>query len=139
MRFWIKNTKGEQSASLTMSIISFSIVTLWLIGWLVTTPLGIDFPSFDATGAMAYLSPILALYFGRRWTAQRSEMDDGYGYDERGRHPRRDRYQRDDYYRDRDRNREYYNSRPQRYVDENVELLDYKNDDNSEDDIDDIK
>ena len=70
MKFsWIKNTQGEQSASLTMSIIAFSVVTLWLIAWLIATPFEVPVPMFEAGIAMAYLSPILALYFGRRWSS----------------------------------------------------------------------
>lgn len=104
---YLTNTQGEKSASLTMSIISFVIVTLWLLLWLITTPLGIPFPPFDAGAAMAYLSPILALYFGRRWTAHgpRRPLDEEYD---------RDRYwdrdcDRDRYWdRDRDRYRDRY-------------------------------
>lgn len=71
---WIKNTKGEPSASLTMSVISFVSVTLWLLVWLIATPFGVPVPAFDAASAMAYLSPILALYFGRRWTSRNGEV-----------------------------------------------------------------
>ncbi len=75
MKFpWIKNTEGKPSASLTMSIISFLTVTLWLLVWLIATPFGAPVPAFDATTAMAYLSPILALYFGRRWTSNNGKV-----------------------------------------------------------------
>jgi hypothetical protein len=74
MAIWIKNTQGEPSASLTMSVISFVVVTLWLLAWLVATPFGVPVPSFDAATAMAYLSPILALYFGRRWTSNNGQV-----------------------------------------------------------------
>lgn len=66
---WIKNSKGDASASLTMAIVSFVVITLWLIVWLVATPFGVAVPAFEASTAMAYLTPMLALYFGRRWTS----------------------------------------------------------------------
>jgi len=71
---WIKNSKGEPSASLTMSLVAFIAVTTWLITWLVATPFGAPVPTFEAATAMAYLSPILALYFGRRWTSDNGEV-----------------------------------------------------------------
>jgi hypothetical protein len=75
MKFpWLKNTKGEPSASLSMSVIAFLVVTLWLLAWLIATPLGAPIPIFDAATAMAYLSPILALYFGRRWTSDNGRV-----------------------------------------------------------------
>jgi len=71
MKFpWIKNTAGIPSASLSMSVVAFSVVTLWLLVWLIATPLGGSVPEFEAATAMSYLSPILALYFGRRYTAK---------------------------------------------------------------------
>lgn len=76
MKFpWIKNTAGVPSASLTMSIVAFSVVTLWLLVWLIATPFGATMPEFEAATAMAYLSPILALYFGRRYTATVKDGD----------------------------------------------------------------
>lgn len=74
MGLWLKNTQGEPSASLTMSVISFLVVTLWLLAWLIATPFGAPVPPFDAGTAMAYLSPILALYFGRRWTSDNGRV-----------------------------------------------------------------
>lgn len=71
---WIKNSKGEPSASLTMSLVAFISVTTWLVAWLIATPFGVPVPTFDAATAMAYLSPILALYFGRRWTSDSGKV-----------------------------------------------------------------
>jgi len=67
---FFKNTAGEPSASLTMALIAFLVVTLWLLIWLIATPLGAAIPEFDAGTAMTYLMPILTLYFGRRYTAK---------------------------------------------------------------------
>lgn len=71
---WIKNTQGKSSASLTMALIAFIAVTLWLLVWLIATPFGVPVPIFEAGTAMAYLSPILALYFGRRWTSDNGRV-----------------------------------------------------------------
>lgn len=71
---WIKNSQGEPSASLTMALIAFIMVTLWLLVWLIATPFGVPVPVFEAATAMAYLSPILALYFGRRWTSDNGRV-----------------------------------------------------------------
>jgi uncharacterized protein with PQ loop repeat len=63
---WLKNTDGTKSASFTMMIIAFTAVTLWLTLSIVTHIGPITVRSFSGTEAMAYLTPILALYWGRR-------------------------------------------------------------------------
>jgi hypothetical protein len=70
MRIFIKNTEGEPSASLTMVMVSFLIVSSWLVLWIVASAFHIPIPPFDATSAMAYLTPQLGLYFGRRYTSK---------------------------------------------------------------------
>lgn len=61
---YIKNSDGKPSASLTLSLISFTLVALWLIlGGIFTVS---HVKAFDASAAMMFLSPILALYWGRR-------------------------------------------------------------------------
>ena len=74
MGIWLKNTAGKPSVSMTMSVVSFLVVTLWLLVWLVATPFGVPVPAFEAATAMAYLSPILALYFGRRWSSNNGNV-----------------------------------------------------------------
>lgn len=68
MKFWIKDTTGSPSASLTFATIGFFVVTLWLVVSIVSKIGHIDIRQFDGGGAMGYLTPLLALYFGRRWT-----------------------------------------------------------------------
>lgn len=70
---FIHNTAGERSASLTLAVIAFVAVTGWLVAWLVCTPLGLLVPPFDASAALQYLTPILALYFGRRHTDSKGQ------------------------------------------------------------------
>lgn len=68
---WIKGSDGNKSASLTFSVIAFIAVTGWLIAWVVGVGLGTPVPAFDAGTAMSYLTPILGLYWGRRFTDKR--------------------------------------------------------------------
>lgn len=70
MRIFIKNDEGKPSVSLTMVVVSFTVVTLWLVAWVVGVASGHPVPPFDAMAAMGYLTPILSLYFGRRWTSK---------------------------------------------------------------------
>lgn len=62
----LKNTDGQKSASFTMMIIAFAAVTLWLIASIVQKIGHFEIRPFSGTEAMAYLGPILALYWGRR-------------------------------------------------------------------------
>lgn len=72
---WIKNTSGQKSASLTFVCVAFTVVTLWLVVSIISKIGHIEIRQFDAAGAMAYLTPLLALYFGRRWTDGKSTLD----------------------------------------------------------------
>ena len=63
---FLKRSDGQPSASFTMMVIAFSVVTLWLL-LSVFDKLGpVQFRPFSGSEAMAYLTPILALYWGRR-------------------------------------------------------------------------
>lgn len=72
---WIKNTSGQKSASLTFVSVAFSVVTLWLLVSIVSKIGHIEIRQFDAATAMGYLTPLLALYFGRRWTDGKNTLD----------------------------------------------------------------
>lgn len=65
---WIKNTEGKPSASLTMAFVAFILVSAWLVTWVVAALFKVEVPAFDVASAMGYLSPLLMLYFGRRFT-----------------------------------------------------------------------
>ncbi len=69
----LKQSNGKKSASFTMMVIGFIVITLWLFISIVETAWGLTFRAFSATDAMAYFSPLLALYFGRRWTDKGSD------------------------------------------------------------------
>ncbi len=65
---WLKNTAGQPSASLTFAFIGFIVVTLWLVVSIIAKVGNFEIRQFDSGSAMGYLLPLLALYFGRRWT-----------------------------------------------------------------------
>lgn len=62
----LKNSDGQKSSSFTMMIVSFTVVTLWLLLSTVEGFGNIKIRAFSGSDAMAYLTPILALYWGRR-------------------------------------------------------------------------
>lgn len=70
MNIFIKNNEGKPSVSLTMVVVSFGIVVLWLVGWLVGATFALPVPPFDALSAMSFLVPILSLYFSRKFTSK---------------------------------------------------------------------
>lgn len=61
-----KQSDGRPSASFTMMVIAFTVVTLWLFVSIVEEAFGIQIREFSGAEAMSYLTPICALYFGRR-------------------------------------------------------------------------
>jgi len=69
--FWVNDPKTWlPSASLTLMMWAFIISTMFLILSQVQTIGGITFRQFTTADAMTYVSPFLALYFGRRWTTK---------------------------------------------------------------------
>lgn len=72
MNIWIKNTKGEKSASLTFAVIAFVVVMFWMVAAIFVNPFGITVMPFDASEAMMVLMPLLGLYWGRRNTDVKS-------------------------------------------------------------------
>lgn len=64
----LKQSDGRPSASFTMMIIAFTVVTLWLFVSIVEEAFGIQIREFSGAEAMSYFTPIATLYFSRRWT-----------------------------------------------------------------------
>jgi hypothetical protein len=75
MKLWLKDTSGNASASVTFATIGFFVVTLWLLVSIFSKIGHIDIRQFDGGAAMGYLTPLLALYFGRRWTDGTKTLD----------------------------------------------------------------
>jgi hypothetical protein len=66
--FWIKNSKGEASVSVTFLTIAFLATTASYVASMFQS-VGPFIPrQFDAGACSAYFIPLLTLYFGRRWT-----------------------------------------------------------------------
>ena len=63
---FMKNSEGKPSASFTMMFLSFGVVTLWLFVSIFQSLGPVHIRPFVASDAMAYLTPILALYWGRK-------------------------------------------------------------------------
>lgn len=68
----LTNSAGTKSASYTMMIIAFTVVTLWLLVSIVAKVGNIEIRPFSGSEAMSYLTPILALYWGRRWSEDKT-------------------------------------------------------------------
>jgi len=68
----LKQSDGRPSASFTMMIIGFIVVTLWLLVSIVEEAFGIQIREFSGSEAMSYLTPLCTLYFSRRWTDRAS-------------------------------------------------------------------
>lgn len=82
--FWVKNTAGKPDAVLTLMLLSFMIVTgaylASILGSVTIGALAMTFNAFDVSYATAITVPLMATYFGRRWTdANKKNVDDG-GY-----------------------------------------------------------
>jgi hypothetical protein len=65
---WLKDSSGYPSVSVTFVTVAFWITSLWFVLSIVSKVGSVEFRAFDPAAAAAYLSPILAMYFGRRYT-----------------------------------------------------------------------
>jgi hypothetical protein len=66
---WIRTADGgKPSSSLTMAIVSWAVVMIWLVAHIFAPMVGLPMSPFNASEAMILLVPILGLYFGRRQT-----------------------------------------------------------------------
>ncbi len=64
--YLLTNTDGKKSISFTMVFFGFGAVTLWLLLSMAEQLLGINIREFSGSEAMMFLSPIFAIYFGRK-------------------------------------------------------------------------
>lgn len=71
--FWIKDTKGFGSVSLTFATVAFWVTTFAYIASIFETVGPIAFRAFDAGACAAFLVPVLSLYFGRKWAEQKKK------------------------------------------------------------------
>ncbi len=66
--FWMKDSDGHASASVTFAAIAFWVTTLSYLMSIVEKIGPLEIRPFDVAACSSYLIPILGLYFGRRWT-----------------------------------------------------------------------
>lgn len=66
--FWIKNSAGEASLSVTFLTVAFVVTTFNYIASMFETVGPLHVRPFDTGACSAYFIPLLTLYFGRRWT-----------------------------------------------------------------------
>jgi hypothetical protein len=66
--YWIKDSKGFGSVTVTMVFVSFWVTTLAYLMSIVEHVGPVTIRTFDVAATSAYFIPILTLYFGRKWT-----------------------------------------------------------------------
>jgi hypothetical protein len=66
--FWIKNSNGEASVSVTLLTAAFVATTLSYVASMFDHIGPLTPRPFDSGACSAYFIPLLTLYFGRRWT-----------------------------------------------------------------------
>ena len=64
MALLLKNSDGKESLSFTMVYTAFFVSLLWFTLSIFKIP---HIKDFDVTTASGFLTPLMALYFGRRW------------------------------------------------------------------------
>lgn len=71
MALLLKNSDGKPSLSYTMVYMVFAVSLLWYLVSIISVP---HIRAFDVTTASGFLSPLLALYFGRRWSDSKNSI-----------------------------------------------------------------
>lgn len=66
--FWIKNSAGQASLSVTFLTVSFLVTTAAYVVSMFEEIGPLKLRPFDVGATSTYFIPLLTLYFGRRWT-----------------------------------------------------------------------
>lgn len=66
--YWIKDSAGYGSVTVTLVFVAFWVTTAAYILSLFEKIGNVQLRHFDVAACSAYLGPILAVYFGRKWT-----------------------------------------------------------------------
>jgi len=66
--FWIKNSSGQASLSVTFLTVSFFVTTAAYVISMFEEIGPLKLRQFDVGATSTYFIPLLTLYFGRRWT-----------------------------------------------------------------------
>lgn len=70
MHLLLKNSDGKPSLSFTMVYSGFFVSLIWFGLSIFKIP---HVKDFDVTVVTGFLTPLMALYFGRRWSDSREE------------------------------------------------------------------
>jgi len=73
MRIFIKNSKGEQSVSLTMVVVSFILVSILYVLSAFDSIGNVKLRTFDSTATSIYFVTVCGLYFGRKQTDKKHD------------------------------------------------------------------
>ena len=66
--FWIKNSKGEASVSVTFLTVAFIVTTAAYVGSMFEHIGPVALRPFDVGACSTYFIPLLTLYFSRKFT-----------------------------------------------------------------------
>lgn len=66
--YWIKDTKGEGSVTVTLVFVAFWVTTLAYVLSIFEKIGPMQIRQFDVAACSSYLIPLLTLYFGRKFT-----------------------------------------------------------------------
>ena len=66
--YWVKDSKGYGSVTVTFTLIAFWVTTLAYILSIVEKIGPVSIRPFDIAACSTYFIPILTLYFGRKYT-----------------------------------------------------------------------
>lgn len=73
--YWIKDSKGYGSVTVTLLFVAFWVTTVAYIMSMVEKIGPVVIRPFDVAATSVYLIPILTLYFGRRFTEAKFVAD----------------------------------------------------------------
>lgn len=73
MELLLKNSDGKPSLSFTMVYTAFFVSLIWFTLSIFEIP---HVKSFDMGTVTGFLTPLMALYFGRRWSDSRSSASE---------------------------------------------------------------
>jgi hypothetical protein len=73
MQLLLKNSEDKPSLSFTMVYTAFMLSLIWFGLSIFKIP---HVKDFDVTTVTGFLTPLMALYFGRRWSDSRSSASE---------------------------------------------------------------
>jgi hypothetical protein len=71
----LKQSDGKPSASFTMVFVTFNVVILWFLLSMFESLGPLKVRAFDAGQAMTVFGPLISLYWGRRYTDSKTQVE----------------------------------------------------------------